>query len=581
MFSAYAFTVLTLMGIWSIAALGLNVITGYAGQFNLGIGVYMGTGAYATAMLTTVAGFDFWAALPCALGISAVMGFLTGLPALRVRDDSLVVFTIGLVFVFESLLVYLPYFGGPVGIGRIPHVFIGGTPLGTEAYLALVIAGLVIVATASIYLRRAWLGLAWAGIRENELATDVIGIHPARFKLYAFTIGATMAGLAGVLYAHFIHYVTPYDFGFLPSIYVLVMIVFGGLGTIRGAIFGACFLTLLPELFRFVQDYRNLIYGAMLIGLMLYEPDGVFGKNSKTWRLLQDCCNGIAGSFSDSESASRVAHSVSAAATIEPALTRDAILPGSESNTVLETRNLTRRFGGLVAVNDVSIAVTTKEIFGVIGPNGAGKTTFFNLLSGIVPPSSGEIRLRNEPIHGLPPYRIAQRGIGRTFQIVRPFSELTVLENVLAGIGSRYCTGFSSALGRHHAREHRDEARSILEQTGLIDHENETSRNLPLGLLRRLEIARALGLLPDLILLDESFSGLSHRECGSLFGLVQDLRDRGATIILIEHNMQITMNICDRIAVLDRGIKIAEGLPEEIRNDARVVAAYLGSGEDA
>jgi branched-chain amino acid transport system permease protein len=581
MFSAYAFTVLTLMGIWSIAALGLNVITGYAGQFNLGIGVYMGTGAYATAMLTTVAGFDFWAALPCALGISAVMGFLTGLPALRVRDDSLVVFTIGLVFVFESLLVYLPYFGGPVGIGRIPHVFIGGTSLGTEAYLALVIAGLVIVATASIYLRRAWLGLAWAGIRENELATDVIGIHPARFKLYAFTIGATMAGLAGVLYAHFIHYVTPYDFGFLPSIYVLVMIVFGGLGTIRGAIFGACFLTLLPELFRFVQDYRNLIYGAMLIGLMLYEPDGVLGKNSKTWRLLQDCCYGIAGWFSGSASAPQVAHSVSAAATIEPALARDAISLGSESNTVLETRNLTRRFGGLVAVNDVCIAVTTKEIFGVIGPNGAGKTTFFNLLSGTIPSTSGEIRFRNEPIQGLPPYRIAQRGIGRTFQIVRPFSELTVLENVLAGIGSRYCTGFSSALGRHHTRVHRDEARSILEQTGLIDHENETSRNLPLGLLRRLEIARALGLLPDLILLDESFSGLSHRECGSLFELVQNLRDRGATIILIEHNMQITMNICDRIAVLDHGIKIAEGLPDEIRNDARVVAAYLGSGEDA
>ena len=581
MFSAYAFTVLTLMGIWSIAALGLNVITGYAGQFNLGIGVYMGTGAYATAMLTTVAGFDFWAALPCALGISAVMGFLTGLPALRVRDDSLVVFTIGLVFVFESLLVYLPYFGGPVGIGRIPHVFIGGTPLGTEAYLALVIAGLVIVATVSMYLRRSWLGLAWAGIRENELATDVIGIHPARFKLYAFTVGATMAGLAGVLYAHFIHYVTPYDFGFLPSIYVLVMIVFGGLGTIRGAIFGACFLTLLPELFRFVQDYRNLIYGAMLIGLMLYEPDGVLGKNSGTWRLLQDCCDGIAGWFSGNASAPRVAHSVSAAATIEPALARDAILPGSESNTVLETRNLTRRFGGLVAVNDVSIAVATKEIFGVIGPNGAGKTTFFNLLSGTVPSTSGEIRLRNEPIHGLPPYRIAQRGIGRTFQIVRPFSELTVLENVLAGIGSRYCTGFSSALGRHHTRVHRDEARAILERTGLIDHENETSRNLPLGLLRRLEIARALGLLPDLILLDESFSGLSHRECGSLFQLVHDLRDRGATIILIEHNMQITMNICDRIAVLDHGIKIAEGLPNEIRNDARVVAAYLGSGEDA
>jgi branched-chain amino acid transport system permease protein len=227
---AYAVTVLTLMGIWSIVALGLNVITGYAGQFNLGIGVYMGTGAYTAAMLTTGAGLDVWLALLCALAASAMMGFLTGLPALRVREDSLAVFTIGLVFVFESLLIYLPYFGGPVGIGRIPSVAINGIPLGKEGYLALVLAALAIIIAATLYLKRAWIGLAWASIRENELATNVIGIHPARFKLYAFTVGATFAGLGGVLYAHFIHYVTPYDFGFLPSIYVLVMIVFHSRG---------------------------------------------------------------------------------------------------------------------------------------------------------------------------------------------------------------------------------------------------------------------------------------------------------------------------------------------------------------
>ncbi len=287
MLDAYVITILTLMGIWSIVALGLNVITGFAGQFNLGIGVYMGTGAYATAMLTTAAGLGFWEALPIAVATSALMGLLTGLPALRVREDSLAVLSIGLVFVFESLLIYLPYFGGPLGISRVPRVTLGGEPVGNQTYLLIVLAALALSVGVTLYLRRSWMGLAWESIRENELAANVIGIYPARFKLYAFMIGAALAGFGGVFYAHFIRYVTPYDFGFVPSIYVLVMVVLGGLGTIRGAVFGACFLTLLPELFRFVQDYRNLIYGMTLVLLMLYEPRGLLGDGSYVWRGLR------------------------------------------------------------------------------------------------------------------------------------------------------------------------------------------------------------------------------------------------------------------------------------------------------
>jgi branched-chain amino acid transport system permease protein len=576
---AYAVTVLTLMGIWSIVALGLNIVTGYAGQFNLGIGVYMGTGAYAAAMLTTAAGFDFWLALPCALAASAMMGLLTGLPALRVREDSLAVFTIGLVFVFESLLIYLPYFGGPVGIGRIPYVTINGSSLGKEAYLALVLAALAIAIAATLYLQRAWIGLAWASIRENELATNIIGIHPARFKLYAFAVGATFAGLGGVLYAHFIHYVTPYDFGFLPSIYVLVMIVFGGIGTIRGAVLGASFLTLLPEVFRFVQDYRNLIYGATLITLILYEPRGVLGDGSHVWRLILAAWARVRTVLAGMNAPIHEWPAIAAGAQPREESARPPMPHPGES--LLQTRDLTRRFGGLVAVSGVNIEVFPREIFGVIGPNGAGKTTFFNLLSGTTPCTGGRIRFKHHDLHTLSPYRIARLGIGRTFQIVRPFAELSVIDNVLAGLGSRFCTGFVGALGRHDRKSFRDEARAILAQTSLGDHENEVARNLPLGLLRRLEIARALGLRPDLILLDESFSGLSHREALSLLELIRSLREAGMTIILIEHNMQITMQVCDRIAVLDRGVKIAEGTPAQIQNDAAVIAAYLGSDADA
>ncbi len=286
-FDAYTLTVIILMGTWVVVALGLNVITGYAGQFNLGIGVYMGTGAYASAMLTTAAGLSFWEALPGALLASAAMGFLTGLPALRVREDSLAVMTIGLVFVFESLLIYLPYFGGPLGIGKIPTITFDDTPVSKEGYALLVLLAVALTIGCTVFLKRAWMGLAWESIREDEVATSVAGIQPPRFKLYAFTIGAAFAGLGGVLYAHFINYITPYDFGFLPSIYVLVMVVFGGLGTIRGVVFGAAFLTAMPELFRFVQEYRNLIYGGLLVLMMLYQPKGLLGDDSLVWRLFQ------------------------------------------------------------------------------------------------------------------------------------------------------------------------------------------------------------------------------------------------------------------------------------------------------
>lgn len=243
---------------------------------------------------------------------------------------------------------------------------------------------------------------------------------------------------------------------------------------------------------------------------------------------------------------------------------------------ILTVRGLTKQFGGLTAIRNLDLDVERQQIYGVIGPNGAGKTTLFNILSGVVTCSAGQIVFAGHPIRSRRPADIARLGMGRTFQIVRPFSELTVLQNVLVAIGATSCSGWLSMLGQYRRRRHLDRARRLLELTGLGAYGAEMARHLPLGLLRRLEIARALGLAPRLMLLDECFSGLSYKEVSSQMDLVRRLRDDDMTILLIEHNMHVAMRLCDRIAVLDGGQKIAEGTPEEIRNDPRVIAAYLG-----
>ena len=248
---------------------------------------------------------------------------------------------------------------------------------------------------------------------------------------------------------------------------------------------------------------------------------------------------------------------------------------------MLKVRNLARHFGGLTAVRNVNLDVEDTCIFGILGPNGAGKTTLFNLLSGIFPCSAGEIYFNGQQVHGHAAHRIARLGIGRTFQIVRPFSELTIMQNVLAAIGAKLGESLPVLLRTYDRSPYTDAARALLEVAGIGEHRNEIAKNLPLGMLRRLEIARALGLDPQLLLLDESFSGLSHLEVEAQVELVRRLRSQGTGILLIEHNMQVAMNLCERIAVLDHGEKIAEGSPAEIVGNQQVIEAYLGRDYDA
>lgn len=570
-------------GVYALLGLSLNIVLGETGLFDLGHAAFYAIGAYITAILNTLYGIPIIWLIPLSAIGAGLFAYIVTSPIIHLRGDYLCVVTIGIGEIVRLALINNPFglTGGPNGITGVGRPSLGPFLIDSPTRFYFYVWGiLVIVIICLIRLQRSRIGRAWNYLREDDIAAETSGIDVRHFKLLAFVVGAALAGVAGNIYASKLMIVSPDTFTFMESSMLFCIVMLGGLGSIPGSILGAGIITVFPEIFRIVANYRMLFFGGALVLTMIFRPGGIWPRKREALRLqvsdIDDVKEKVRGKLKAIDKSQNMKKTTSKNNSNEP---------NTIGNHILTTDKLTMTFGGLVAVNEFDLAVSQGKITSIIGPNGAGKTTVFNVVTGIYKPVSGRVYFEGNDITGLKPHKIAELGLARTFQNIRLFPNLTCIENVMAGLHHRMNSYVLSSIVRTESQRAEEKwaleiAMHWLEKTGLGDVHDELAKNLPYGKQKLLELARALSSSPRLLILDEPSSGLNDKETEELMVFLESLlEEQNLTILLIEHDMNVVMGISHWVVVMDMGMKIAEGTPKEIYNHPKVIEAYLGREE--
>jgi branched-chain amino acid transport system permease protein len=558
--SAYSLNLLMQAATYAIAVLGLTIVLGYAGQINLAQAAFFGLGAYSVALGTAAFGLPFWLALAIGVLVAAGAGTVLGLTTLRLGGHYLAMVTISFQTILTLVLTnWVAFTRGPDGVPNIrrPDLLAESGP-----YLGLCIAALFAVAWFVWRLKTTKLGRAMQAVRDNELAANVVGVDAYTTKVAAFTLSAVLGGFGGALFAGGFAYVSPDQFSFAESVVFLTMVLLGGAAAPTGAVLGTGLLILLPEWLRFLKVIYLAVYGGAVILIMVFMPDGIWGYAVTLWRKL------------------RPERPLEPGFVAPLALTRETAR--HDGSDILVVRGLSKHFGGLKAVDGIDLAIRRNAVHALIGPNGSGKTTLLNVLNGIVRPTGGTISLDGANITRLPPHRRAGHGLGRTFQNIRLFGAMSVLDNVMVGAERpHHALDVKRGKGGMEAGGLERHALAALDFVGLSVRAHASVGSLSYGHQRLVEIARALAGSPKLLFLDEPGAGLNHIEKDELVHLLKRLKGHGLTIFIIDHDMAMVEQVADHITVLNFGKRIADGPPADVLRHPDVIAAYLGEERPA